>query len=760
MIPRSPLERASLLAGGLIPRRGETWALAALLAGFVLMAAIYFQTVPPLEGFDATAHVRAVLHLRATQRLPRLDNATAQVSYELITQPPLYHSLAALAAAPWPVEPALALVQASSPNPYFEKGLSERQTLTLPNVPWVARAPLQAARGVALLGALLAVASAWWLARTLRPAQPAFALAVASVVAFNPVFLFLAVTVTNDGWAAGTVALTAALAARAAVQGKPPRVWLWAGAAGGLALLTKYSGFLAGVPSLVLLAYYTRRMGTRAALAAVGWALLGGILVAGGIYGRNLWLYGELAPLQRMAAVIPALNRAQPWPWHEVRDYVPWLVWSYWGTFVATIAPPAFLESVRAVMLVGLAGLPLALLRGNGAGDAAPGWTRPWTVAMALAWALTVAAAVLYWTRTVSFGEQGRLAHVAAPALALLWVMGWQAWLPARWQPALHGGMTAGMVGLALWGAAILDDAFHLPPVLANVTPDRVIDAHFAGGPVLLGVDLPNGAALAPGAPLALTLYWTTPQVIGENYTLFVHLAGQDNQLLYQFDGVPAAGRHPTRQWRPGEVFADSHTVALEDIALEGVALEDVRRDGLATLSVGLYPVADPSQRLAVRDAAGAVLGDRVILGPVRLHAQLRVGAPPPRLTARWQGGIGLAGATVQQDGAGQPVAVALTWWSETVQQQELTRFVQVLDAQNRVLAQADGAPQAGAWPVSTWRAGDQIGETVTLVARPGAGRSAWQRVVVGWYDRQGVRRRLVAPTAGQDFMTVMTRGE
>src|SRR5690606_36489477 len=146
--------------------------------------------------------------------------------------------------------------------------------------------------------------------------------------------------------------------------------------------------------------------------------------------------------------------------WRVVWAYVPWLVWSYWGRFVATIAPPAFLETVGVWMGVGLAGLPLALLRDDGVHDSA---TR-WTLALALLWALVAAAAVLYWTRTVSFGEQGRLAHIAAPALAILWVMGWQAWLPMRWLPVLHGGLALGMVGLGLWGARVLDAAYRLPP--------------------------------------------------------------------------------------------------------------------------------------------------------------------------------------------------------------------------------------------------------------------------------------------------------
>ena len=42
----------------------------------------------------------------------------------------------------------------------------------------------------------------------------------------------------------------------------------------------------------------------------------------------------------------------------------------------------------------------------------------------------------------------------------------------------------------------------------------------------LLGVDLPAGAALEPGKPLPLTLYFTTDAPIPEDYTLFLHVAG------------------------------------------------------------------------------------------------------------------------------------------------------------------------------------------------------------------------------------------
>jgi hypothetical protein len=718
--------------------RFERWVLAGLLVVFLTVAGLYAWVTPPLEGFDADAYFLAGLHLAATGRLPELDATTRAASYELIAQPPLYFALSALAMLPWPVEPARAYVAAAE-NPYFDKSKSTRQAIRLPGAPWVATAPVRAAALVSLLGALLAVWATWRLARALRSGSLTFAVAATSVVAFNPQFLFMAVTVTNDAWAAGTVAMSVALAAEAALghprPSHPARRWLWVGVWVGLATLVKYSGFIAGLPIAVLWGLTWRRQGPRVALTALLWALAGGLIAAGWFYGRNVWLYGEIIPLTRMAQVLPTLNRSAPLPWEEVVALLPWLVWCYWGVFVATIAPPAYFAAARVLMLGGLAGLLPALWRRLG-------WAAwGWSLAALAIWALAAALAVIHWTRTVDYGAQGRLAHIAAPAFALLLVAGWQAWLPRRAQPWLHATLVASMIGLALWQSRTLAQAYGVPPALAQVTPDRPLAASFGGGLRLVGADLPAGAAAAPGATLPLTLYWTTGAAIPGDYTLFVHLATADDRLLAQVDGVPDHGRHPTRQWRPGAVFADTLRLTLAgDAPL-----------GLATLSVGWYPIDDERARLPVTDATGAALGDRLVIARVAVVD----GTPAPQPAdpvAAWENGITLAQATVTQGNAG-PTAALLAWWSAATLHQDYTLFVQVLDADNQVLAQVDQEPLAGRRPTSTWRTGDAIAETAVL---PPVASGEWARVIAGWYGRDGARLRL---TDGQDFLTLAERG-
>ena len=727
-------------AGSRFPARAALLLLCALFLG---MAGLYTWIIPPLEGFDASAHYMATLYWREFRSPPPLDEATAQYSYELIAQPPLYHALAALAGAGWPLEESKAFVEASR-NPYHAKVLSKRQTVTLPGTPLDLLMPIALARGVAMLGGLLAVLATWVLARSFFPRLPSLALAASALVAFNPQFLFMSATITPDPWAAATVAWSVTLAACAYARDWPARRWAWAGVAGGVALLTKYSAFLAGAPALVLLVALARRRGAGHALRAAAFALLGGLIAAGPWLLRNLLLYGELIPLKQMAVAIPTLNRAEPFTLDRTWDYVPWLIASYWGVFVSNIAPGWYLETTRVFIWMAAAGLAVFLLRR---------WSdrlarRYLAVAVSAAWFAVVALAVLYWTRTVEYGEQGRLAHIAAPALALLFALGWQGWLPERRLPALHVGLAGFallLAGSQLW---TLHDAYHMPPSLNPVPAfDRAYDVAFDGGMRLLGADFPGGEAIAADQPLRLTLYFTADHEIEDHYTLFLHLADEGDRILYQYDGVPAARRHSTRQWQPGEVFADEYLITVDDIAA----------DDLATLSIGFYPVDDPTMRLNARDASGASLGDRVVLAQIRVHDAY---APTPfaqqHLDAVWEQGIALAAADVQFGSDGEPRAVAVTWQAEADVAADYTVFVQALNEDGDVIAQVDQQPHDGEYPTSTWAAGDVIKDAYTLVW-PAADENApaWRQVIIGLYAQDGTRLRLVEPDAATDFYTL-----
>lgn len=711
--------------------RAARWLFWLVIGSFLALCLAYLLVVPVFEGFDVQAHLAAVNYFRAERRLPELTAESLSHSYELITQPPLYHMMAALAGVGWPVDPGAALARASV-SPYFEKGLSQRQSVDLPRATLAALAPAWMARLTSVLGGLVTVLGVWWLARTLFPSRPTFAASAVAIATFVPVFLFLSVTISNDAWSAAACAVVLALAADIYMRARPSSWWLATGAALGVAGLVKYSDLLLGAPLAVAWLLYLRRMGWRAALQGLGFGGLGFALVAGWWFARNLWLYGELVPLNRMAQVILSLNRPQPFTLEETLEYVPWLIASFWGVFVSLIAPPFYLDLTRWFMGIGIASVALAAIRWRSMESRA----RAFVFLVLLPWLLLVAVGVLHWTRTVSFGEQGRLAYIGAAAFGVLMTVGWQAWLPTRWQPALHLALTAFMLVLAIAMALFLQDRFGQPPSLAQPPlPDRHFDARFDGGMRLVGADFPAGAALAPGQSLPVTLYFTTDEPVAADYTLFLHLADEQNRLLFQHDGVPADGRHPTRQWRPGAIFADRYEIVLPDVPVAG----------LATLSLGFYPVAAPGARQTVRNGAGEPIGDRVVLASIRLlgtpAGDQRV-APPP--IAVWQNGIALVAAEMQYDTIGQPVAVRLTWAPTATVQSDYTVFLQVLDEQDNILAQFDGQPQSGRYPTSTWRAGDVITDTLTWAGDLGN----WKRIILGLYDTNGTRLPLESTTA------------
>jgi hypothetical protein len=107
------------------------------------------------------------------------------------------------------------------------------------------------------------------------------------------------------------------------------------------------------------------------------------------------------------------------------------------------------------------------------------------------------------------------------------------------------------------------------------------------------------GYELIEGDPANLILYWRAEAPVEGSYTVFIHALDADGEIIIQFDAPPLGGLYPTDAWLPGQIFVDSHALALPGTT--------------RALSIGLYDPAGPT-RLPVTDAGGARAPDDVIM--------------------------------------------------------------------------------------------------------------------------------------------------
>jgi 4-amino-4-deoxy-L-arabinose transferase-like glycosyltransferase len=712
------------------------------------LVAGYAKVLPPFEAPDADAHYKYIVYLHQTRRLPFIDEQHATLSHQLVQQPPLYYLLAALAGAGTSVERGLELLR---PNPQYLKGLTFRASATVHNAPWEARLPVWIARAISASGGVLTLCATFLLVRTLFPGATMLAFAVASVVAFNPRFLFSAATITNDAWAAGTAAFAMWLCVRAAAAPARTQAWWWAGCALGLAALAKYSNLALGMPVALILLTMGRRKGRwewREMAFRTLLLLAGALSVAGFWYLRNLWLYHQLVPLTPMLALLPELARPKPLAFDQVLAQAPLVQNSFWGEFgYGVLSPPHVLQTMQFATLAALAGLALCTLRlilhrhfGSSSNSSSQ---ITFGLVLALLWTAGVLISLINWMRLVNFTAQGRLLYPAIAPIALLLTLGWRALFPPQLHRYVLGTISFLFLLLAISQLGVLADAYRLPPSIQEpIEPHRAIHARFEHGIELIGADLPNGAAVNVNEALPLTLYWTTHQPVEEFLTLFIHLTDEQGTMLYQFDGVPVAGKHPTPQWIPGAVFRDSY------LLLPRRATTNT----LATLTVGFYPYDDPTHRLAILGPDGRPVDDVVRLARVRIHRVAPTCPTHATPRARWQNGIQLLELDLPPSPADdETMMIRLVWTTEHVLHADYTVFLQALNAQGQVIAQIDRWPQDGDYPTSTWRPGDCVEDVYQFERLP----SDWKRIILGLYDAQ-VQRLLLED--GADFAEVLSR--
>jgi hypothetical protein len=127
--------------------------------------------------------------------------------------------------------------------------------------------------------------------------------------------------------------------------------------------------------------------------------------------------------------------------------------------------------------------------------------------------------------------------------------------------------------------------------------------------------------------------------------------------------------------------------------------------------------------------------------------------APSPQhhLDAEFDGKIQLLGYDLDCDPQPEACDLVLYWQAEERLDKSYTSFVQMLDPEGKVQAQADAVPQNGGYLTNWWLPGEIVVDAIRLELAPDAPRDVPYRLVAGWYDAAtGVRLPLSG--ASQDF--------
>jgi hypothetical protein len=144
-------------------------------------------------------------------------------------------------------------------------------------------------------------------------------------------------------------------------------------------------------------------------------------------------------------------------------------------------------------------------------------------------------------------------------------------------------------------------------------------------------------------------------------------------------------------------------------------------------------------------------------LGPVRAVSYVLLGEPsaPGWITAQPEADFGgqlrlrTTARSAETLKPGDLLAVRLDWEALAQPAAAYTAFIQLLDADNRVVAQRDIALHAAGLPASAWQPGQQA-STRAAMALPAGMAPGSHRLIAGLYDPQSGGR---LPVGGSDFV-------
>lgn len=687
----------------MIPRLKANWLIGLVLVLFGLLGLAYSVVNPIHEATDEIRHYRFVRYLVVYGALPvQGQEACRSQSHH----PPLFYALGALATF-W-VDSGRDICTTPPGNPFYAYRFGDvgtdnkNQYLHQPDeaFPWQGEVlAVHLIRGVNVLIGLGTVWLVYLSGRVLWPQRFDLPLVATCLLAFNPMFLYMAGAINNDVIAAfsGAAVLWGCLRLGGDPAGLSPHWGLILGGLYGIALLSKLNmvAVILLIELTLIWVAWSRRQ-WRQWLLVNGLLLLVAGLVAGWWFVRNQILYGEPTGFREVTELWGVRDPRQSFGLAVSELPAAWS--SLWGRFGYGQIP------LPGIITNGLLGFTLFTLAGLFL-PRRPSISR--FVQLLLLANVLLAFAVLFNYMLVSpAGAMGRFFFPGLPALTLLMAAGWGQWLPAQFtihpaQFTIHNSLfLALMVGLATTAlTGYLAPAYAPPPTFAaNAVLPNPIEANFDLLVQLRGYELSTDS-LRPGQPLDLTLYWEVLNQPPGDYILFVHLIDDETgTIVTQRDSHPATGKFPSSQWRPGDRFVDTIRLYLPETAYT---------PSTATLSIGLYA---PAYRLGITGRDGTYLGDALPLGPISLLPAEPNSLYPNPLHQNFANQLQLLGYGYNQRRLwpGETLQVTLYWQALVNAPTEVEVEVRLMDEQGQVRAKADSPLTP---PTSAWLNG-QIGQS------------------------------------------------
>jgi 4-amino-4-deoxy-L-arabinose transferase-like glycosyltransferase len=254
-------------------------------------------------------------------------------------------------------------------------------------------------------------------------------------------------------------------------------------------------------------------------------------------------------------------------------------------------------------------------------------------------------------------------------------------------------------------------------------------------GARLLGYEGSPPARARAGDAVPLVLLWQAGTHEPTDVQLHLRLS-QGERHWQRAAGHPLGGGYAPSNWTPGQLIRDTWSA--------------------------LLPADAPTGRYQVELVAQGPESDQVLLNLGSIELQTRPHSfdkPHPQFTQEidLRSPTLLAGRSpaspAEEDVArllgydlpaevrqGQELQLSLYWEALGEPDRNYVRFVHVLDAENRIVAQQDGVPGNGEAPLTSWLAGETLQDNLAIAVPAGLPQGRY-RLAVGMYDPASGRR-------------------